>query len=114
MPDKTIDFNESIIKSFVESIRPEDEEVRKQIDIGYSYEKNVIVLFEIRPVWDNPKEILHNEFAKIRYYKSKKEWTLYWMRASGNWEVYKPFPTSSHLEPLIEVIKKDKHACFLG
>ena len=84
------------------------------MDIGYSYDKNTIILSEIRPAWDNPQEILHHGFAKIRYYKSKKEWTLYWMRASGNWEVYEPFPNSTHLEELIEMIKKDKHACFFG
>ena len=52
---QTIDFNESLVNNFVESIRPQDEEIRKQVDIGYSYEKNTIILFEIHPAWDDPK-----------------------------------------------------------
>ena len=47
------------------------------------------------------------EFAKIRYYKSRKEWNLYWMRASGKWELYESFPLSSHLDKIIEIIKSE-------
>ena len=36
---ETIDFNEALVKNFVESIRPQDEEIRKQLDLGYSYDK---------------------------------------------------------------------------
>lgn len=111
---KSIDINEGIVKKFVDSIRPEDPEIRKQIDIGYSYDGKAFILFEIRPAWDNPKEILHDEFAKMRFYKSRNEWNLYWMRASGNWELYEPFPTSTQLDKLIEIIKEDKNACFFG
>jgi hypothetical protein len=36
------------------------------------------------------------------------------MRASGKWELYEPFPESTYLDKIIEVIKEDKHGCFLG
>ncbi len=114
MTNKAIDINESTIKMFVESNRPEDPEIRKQLDFGYSFEKNVVILYEIRPVWNDPKTIQHIDFAKIRYYKSRQEWNLYWMRASGKWELYEPFPKSTHLEKIIEIIKEDKHVCFYG
>ncbi len=114
MKTKTIDINESFIKDFVESIRPKDLEIRKQVDIGYTYDGNVAILSQIRPSWDNPKEVLHHGFAKIRYYKTKQKWNLYWMRASGKWELYKPFPESTHLEEIINIIKQDKNACFFG
>ena len=38
MINKTIDINESTIKKYVESLRPENLEIRKQVDIGYSYD----------------------------------------------------------------------------
>lgn len=114
MKNTTIDINEMTIKTFVESLRPEDIEIRKQLDIGYSYDGKVIILFEIRPVWNNPIEIQNIEFAKIRFYKSRRKWNLYWMRANGKWELYDPFPESTYLDKIIEVIKKDKHGCFFG
>jgi len=114
MNEDIIDLNESTINSFVESLRPENADIRKQVDIGYSYNGNVAILYEIRPFFDNPEEIMKIEFAKMRFYKSKQEWNLYWMRASGKWELYEPFPKSSHLEEMLGVIKTDKHVCFFG
>lgn len=114
MKNTTIDINELTIKKFVESLRPEDSEIRKQLDFGYSYDGKVIILYEIRPFWDNPSEIQNIEFAKIRFYKSRREWNLYWMRASGKWELYDPFPESTYLDKMIEIIKEDEHGCFFG
>ena len=114
MKNTTIDINESTIKKYVESLRPESLEIREQLDFGYSYDGKVVILYEIRPVWNNPKEIQHIELAKIRFYKSRHQWNLYWMRASGKWELYEPFPNSTHLEKIIEIIKEDTYGCFFG
>jgi len=114
MTNKTIDINESTIKKYVEFLRPENTEIREQVDIGYSYDGKVVILFEIRPDWNDKKKKQQFNFAKIRHYKSRKEWNLYWMRASGKWEIYEPFPESTHLEKIIDVIKEDKHSCFFG
>jgi hypothetical protein len=114
MKTKTIDINESTIKNYVESLRPENLEIREQVDIGYSYDGKVVILYEIRPDWNDSKKKQKIEFSKIRYYKSRKEWNLYWMRANGNWEIYEPFPKSTHLDKIISIIKEDKHACFFG
>jgi hypothetical protein len=114
MTNETIDINESTIKKYVTSLRPESIEIRKQLDFGYSYDGKTVILFEIRPVWKDPEKIQHSDFAKIRYYKSRKEWNLYWMRASGKWQLYEPFPTSTHLGKIIEIIKEDDYGCFYG
>jgi hypothetical protein len=114
MKKGVIDINESTIKKFVESLRPEDPEIRKKLDCGYSYDGKIIEIFEIRPEWDNPKEIQHFPFVKIRYYKSKNVWKLYWMRGNLKWELYEPFPNSSHLNKILEIIQEDKYGCFYG
>jgi len=111
---EVININESTVKKYVESLRPENIEVRKQIDIGYSFDGQVIELFEIRPIWKEPKKYQKQPFAKIRFYKSKKIWKLYWMRASGKWELYEPFKSSTHLSKIIDIIKEDKYGCFYG
>ena len=110
----TIDINESTIKKYVESIRPESSEIRAQLDFGYSYDGKITEIYEIRPLWNNPKETQNIPFAKIRFYKSKQLWNLYWMRASGKWELYEPFSESTHLDKIIEAIRDDKHGCFFG
>lgn len=109
-----IDINESTIKNFIESIRPKDLEVRKQVDIGYSYDGKIVELFEIRPYFLDASIKDKFPFAKIRFYKSTQLWSLYWMLSSGKWEIYTPFPKSTHLDKIIEVIKEDKNACFFG
>ena len=114
MTNKAIDINEATIKNYIASIRSDKPEIRAKIDFGYSYDGKIIILYEIRPVWNNPEEIQHTEFAKIRYYKSRQEWNLYWMRASGKWERYEPFPKATHLDEIIKVIEEDAYACFYG
>jgi len=114
MKDNPIDLNEATIKKYIDSKRPEDPEIRAQLDFHYSYDGKVAILFEIRPVWRMPDKLHHIEFAKIRFYKSKQEWYLYWMRASGKWELYEPFPKATHLEQLIKIIDKDAYGCFYG
>lgn len=114
MKNTTIDINESTLKKYVASKRPEDLEIRKQLDFGYSWDGKVALLYEIRPFWDNPKEIQHHEYAKIRFYKSSQKWKLYWMRASGKWELYEPFPESTHLGEILAIINEDAYACFHG
>lgn len=113
MGKEIIDINERLIQQFVDSIRPKDLEIRKQVDMGYTYTKQVVELLEIRPDWMDPKIIRENAFARIRFYKTKKIWKLYWMRSSGKWELYEPFPDSTHLENIIKTIEEDKHGCFL-
>ncbi len=82
-----MDFLEAQIRKYVEAERPEPA-IRPQLDLGFSWENNVLILFEIRPDWMDPKIIQNYAFAKARYIKSKNIWKLYWMRASGKWESY--------------------------
>ena len=109
-----IDLIEIQIKNFVEEIRPQEVEIRKQLDFGYSWDKKNALFFEIRPKWNNPNEIMRQEFAKLTYVKSSTTWKLYWMRASGKWELYEPFPTANSIGVLLKIIKEDAHSCFFG
>ncbi len=111
---KEIGINEVYIKQFIESLRPEEEEIRKQIDYGYSWEKNTAILYSIRPFWQNPNELIQSEFAKIRYTKTTNTWSLYWMRVSGKWELYEPHAIATNLLELLAIVKEDQFNCFFG
>jgi|GEM_PF-280048 len=113
MNTSLININERIVQDFIEQIRPPIE-IRDELDLGYSYQNNVIEIFEIRPRWDNPNEIDNLSLAKIKYVKTQKIWKLYWMRGSGKWQSYEPFPESSHLEEILSVIDDDEYGCFKG
>ena len=79
------------------------------------WKKNgILVDFESRPRWDKPSEWLDMDFAKIRYIKSRRLWKLYWKRASGKWEAYKPNSEYGKLHRLISTIDEDRHGCFFA
>jgi hypothetical protein len=104
---------EKTLQKHIEEHRP-PEETRPKLDIGYTLEGQAIFLNEIRPRWDNPEEIRHYPYAKIRYIKSKGLFKLYWLRASGKWELYAPFPESSYLQKVLDVVEEDGLGCFKG
>lgn len=71
MTEKKLDINDELLRSWVENHRPPIE-VRDQLDWGYTYDRNVIEIFEIRPMWRQEDEFQQFSFAKIRYVKSQK------------------------------------------
>jgi hypothetical protein len=80
----------------------------------YRLEGLDIFLAEDRPRWDKPEEWLAVDFAKLKYIRKHRIWHLYWKRASGRWEQYKPYFESPDLEVLIDTIRKDDYGCFFG
>ena len=113
MTDRILNINERRIQTFVKKNRPPIE-FRDKLDLGYSFKNNVIELFEIRPIWTKTNELQNLSFAKIKYIKSQKIWKLYWMRASGKWQSYEPFPEANNLEKLLSIIDEDSYGCFKG
>ncbi len=110
---KTIDFIHSQIKNFVEDMRP-PKEIRNQLDIGYKYEKFTLEIFEIRPHFELKDKIIHSSFARTKFNKSKNCWKVYWMRASGKWELYEPNPELDHIKDFFTLVDEDKYHCFKG
>lgn len=111
---KKIDIAEGYLSSFIEKLRPEDLEIRKEIDFSYSWDGKIAYLNEIRPQWNDAEKIVTHPFAKIRYYKSRQEWHLYWLRANGKWEAYEPCPEASNLHDLLAAVGADQWHCFFG
>lgn len=103
---------EKIVGAFCENRVPE--RVRDQLKNGYRVENQSIFLFESRPRWDDPKEWLDLDFAKITYVKIRGIWKLYWKRASGKWKSYEPHSESRKIEDLIGTIDEDLYGCFFG
>ena len=109
---KVITLLENNIKINVEKIRP-PEEIRSQLDLGYHFEKNTLLLFEIRPNFMDESITMNIEFAKARYYKTQNIWKIYWMRGNGNWELYETSAVNT-IDKVFAIIEEDVHGCFFG
>jgi len=77
MDKKTTSIYEVQLRSFIESLRPTEEETRKLLDFGYIWDGQTAFLFEIRPKWNNPTEIQQHHFAKIRYMRMITDSSIY-------------------------------------
>lgn len=104
---------QKIVGGYVESKRPEPH-IRASLDIKYSISGQSFVIYEVRPNWRNPEEVLQNPVAKATFIKTKKVWRLYWMGSDLKWHRYEPLPDTGILERVVEEIDKDAHYCFWG
>lgn len=109
---KTLEVIE-VMENFVERRRP-PEAIRNQLDLSYKIENQSIIVFEIRPRWDNPTEKMESPIAKTTYVKSGNCWKVFWMRADLKWHAYQPQPTVASLKHFTQLLEEDKHHCFWG
>lgn len=110
---KVVNFNDKIIQNFIEERRP-PVELRDRLDLHYTFENQVVEIFEIRPFWNDPSKKDINPIAKSRFIKSKNVWKIYWLRGNGKWNIYKPHEEAKDLSEFLEVVDIDQFACFWG
>ena len=108
-----INIQEKQLQQFINKRRP-PKEIRDRLDIGYSYENQAVEIFEIRPMWDNPSEKLKSKLARAKFIKSRNLWKIYWMRASGKWELYEPKKEVRELGEFLRIVDEDEYGCFWG
>ena len=104
---------EKAVEKYLDSCRP-PVEIRNQLDIGYRLEGQVIEIFEIRPKWNDPSEKSERPVAKVKYYKSRDEWKIYWMKSDLKWHSYEPIAKVKFLEVFFEILDADAYGCFWG
>ncbi len=98
---------------FVEKHRPPPH-IRSELDFGFRVKDQSVEIFEIRPMWRNPKEKIEEAVAKTTYVKKQKTWKVYWQRADLKWNRYDPAPEVSSLEEFLELVEADEYSCFFG
>ncbi len=101
------------IENYMSYIRP-SEEIRSEFDISYKIEKQSVIIFEIRPHWEDPAKKLESNVAKATYVKKNDEWKVFWRRADLKWHSYQPVPIVANLLDFIRLIENDEHNCFWG
>ncbi|NLY74895.1 MAG: DUF3024 domain-containing protein [Firmicutes bacterium] len=104
---------QKLADSFLEKRRP-PVHLRKELDLGYRIDGNSIVIFEIRPLWNNPEKIIEVPVAKTTYVKKNDVWKIYWQRADLKWHGYKPDPEVKTLDEFFRIVDEDEFGCFWG
>lgn len=59
-----------VMENFVDKKRP-PEHIRHKLDLSYRIENQSVFIYEIRPSWNDPEEIMHSDIAKATYVKVK-------------------------------------------
>lgn len=104
---------EKLASEYIDAHRP-PAHVRPQLDIGFRVTDQSLELFEIRPRWDKPSEILELSFAKTTFVKKSRTWKIYWMRQDLKWHSYQPVSEVGTLEEVLSVVSEDAFSCFRG
>jgi len=109
---KTADVIETI-ENFLDKRRP-PEHIRHKVDLDYKIDNQSVVIFEIRPDWDDESQKTENPIAKTTWVKTKQTWKIFWMRGDLKWHSYQPVPEVNTIAEFIQVVDEDKHGCFWG
>jgi len=90
--------------------------LRGQLSWGFTVDpvKQTVHLFEVRPHFMEKDRMIQSSIAKASFVKRSKMWKIYWMRGTGKWILYEPYPEALTIEEFLKVVKKDEHHCFFG
>ena len=104
---------EKIVGQYIENRRPAPH-IRNQVDLAFRIEKQSVIIFEIREVWNDPSRKIESPIAKATYVKKTKSWKLYWQRADLKWHRYEPTAETQTIEECLAVVEEDEFGCFWG
>ena len=102
-----------MIWDFLKQRRPPIE-IRDQVDIDCRIEENNVIIYEIRPQWNDKSEIIESPIAKASFNKTKKVWNLYWQKSDLKFHTYDPNPHVKDIEEFYSIVDKDAYNCFWG
>lgn len=101
------------MENYISRNRP-PKEIRNELDINYRIENQSIILFEIRPIWNDKTKYLNHDFAKTTFVKGSNKWKIYWLRGNLKWALYEPKSEVKKLSDFLKEIEQDKFGCFRG
>jgi hypothetical protein len=104
---------QKIVAVFIEKHRPEPH-IRPNLDLSYRLVGQSIEIFEIRPIWNKPKEKIEIPIAKATYVKSRQCWRVFWQRSDLKWHSYQPNPEVRLVEDFLALVDQDEQGCFFG
>ena len=104
---------ESAMVDFMTKRRP-PEEIRHMLDLEWRIEGQSVVIYSIRPSWQDESRKIEEPAAKATYNRKTNRWKIYWMRADMKWHSYAPHPEAVFFDEFLAVVHEDEHGCFWG
>ena len=104
---------ESTLAAYLQKRRP-PVHIRPELDLGFRIAGHSVEIFEIRPAWRRPTEIIEEPVAKATFVKTREVWKVFWQRADLKWHSYAPVPTVGSIEKVLKLLDEDPHGCFWG
>ena len=101
------------LENFIYKRRP-PMEIRHQLDLSYKIDNQSVIIYEIRPRWNNPTEIMNIEIAKATFVKTQQHWNVFWKRSDLKWHLYQPEPNVKTIKEFVDLVDEDSHNCFWG
>jgi len=102
---------QDVVGTYIERIRPKDEDIRKRLDLAFRVEGQSVYLFEIRP--DLTGRIMTHDVAKTTFVRTENVWKVYWMRADLKWHAYETTNLKT-ITGFVKAVETDKYGCFWG
>ena len=102
-----------VLDKYIKEIRP-PEEMRSELDIAYTIDDQDVIIYEIRPLFNNREIKIKSDIAMARYIKVKGIWKIFWKRADLKWHSYGPNPTAKTIKEFLDIVDEDKYGCFWG
>ncbi|AEE53097.1 DUF3024 domain-containing protein [Haliscomenobacter hydrossis] len=100
-------------ESFLQLRRP-PEAIRSKLDLIYRIEGQNVLVYEVRPQWDDPAKITETPIAKTTFVQTQNVWKIYWMQADLKWHRYSPKHQVKSIKTFFEVVADDAFSCFFG
>lgn len=110
---KQLSHIEAAMTDFLTRRRP-PEEIRDRLDLSWRVEGQSVVIFSIRPLWNDESRKIEDPAAKATYNRRTNRWKIYWMRADLKWHAYPPHPEALFFEEFLAVVDEDESGCFWG
>ena len=88
--------------------------VRNQLELGFRFEGNSVVLYERRPPWRGKGPWTESAVAKFRYFVGRQEWELYCRDRYERWHRYELIGPSRVFDDLLSEVEEDPTAIFWG
>ena len=93
------------------------EHVRDQLRVECDVAARHLTILECRPPWrpgDGRVDWTRQPIARLRYTKSRREWTLYWRDRDERFHRYDQLDPSPKVTDLLEEVDRDPTCIFWG
>ncbi len=80
----------------------------------FEVEGHSVSVYEERAPWRGEGEWTRLGVARFRFYRSRGEWHLSWMRQDLRWHRYEPHEMPTDLASLVALVEADEYGAFFG